>query len=238
MKLRNAVLVGVVLAMATTIPTVQATLLSDLTNPDGTAKAGAYLTVDDKIFTGINYVNGGISGFDPTKITVSTSEVNGVDYLDFTGPILVNNIVGAGYLLGDLKIGYTVTATAGSIVMIDQNYTPNAVNVANSQIIIGETARDSVNNNTYISTLTLNPVDLADPVAEPGDNLNIPGGSQQLIVVKDISIAAAAGELVGLSDVEQSFHQVPEPTTVIAGALLLLPLGASTLRILRRNRIS
>jgi hypothetical protein len=30
---------------------------------------------------------------------------------------------------------------------------------------------------------------------------------------------------------------VPEPTTMIAGALLLLPLGASTLRILRRNRI-
>jgi len=29
---------------------------------------------------------------------------------------------------------------------------------------------------------------------------------------------------------------VPEPTTVIAGALLLLPLGASTLRVLRKNR--
>jgi hypothetical protein len=31
---------------------------------------------------------------------------------------------------------------------------------------------------------------------------------------------------------------VPEPTTVVAGALLLLPLGASTLRVLRRNRIA
>jgi hypothetical protein len=29
---------------------------------------------------------------------------------------------------------------------------------------------------------------------------------------------------------------VPEPATMIAGALLLLPFGASTLRILRRNR--
>lgn len=29
---------------------------------------------------------------------------------------------------------------------------------------------------------------------------------------------------------------VPEPTTIIAGALLLLPFGASTLRMLRRNR--
>ena len=31
---------------------------------------------------------------------------------------------------------------------------------------------------------------------------------------------------------------VPEPTTLIAGALLLLPFGASTLRILRRNRVA
>jgi len=29
---------------------------------------------------------------------------------------------------------------------------------------------------------------------------------------------------------------VPEPTTVLAGVLLLLPFGASTLRILRKNR--
>jgi F0F1-type ATP synthase assembly protein I len=29
---------------------------------------------------------------------------------------------------------------------------------------------------------------------------------------------------------------VPEPTTMIAGALLLLPFGASTLRILRKTR--
>ena len=32
--------------------------------------------------------------------------------------------------------------------------------------------------------------------------------------------------------------KVPEPTTMIAAALLLLPFGASTLRILRRNRMA
>jgi hypothetical protein len=32
------------------------------------------------------------------------------------------------------------------------------------------------------------------------------------------------------------FSAVPEPTTMIAGALLLLPFGASTLRVLRKNR--
>jgi hypothetical protein len=30
---------------------------------------------------------------------------------------------------------------------------------------------------------------------------------------------------------------VPEPTTLIAGALLLLPFGASTLRIVRKSRM-
>jgi hypothetical protein len=34
----------------------------------------------------------------------------------------------------------------------------------------------------------------------------------------------------------ESLTVVPEPTTMIAGALLLLPFGASTLRVLRRNR--
>jgi hypothetical protein len=32
--------------------------------------------------------------------------------------------------------------------------------------------------------------------------------------------------------------EVPEPTTIIAGALLLLPFGMSTLRMLRKNRNS
>jgi hypothetical protein len=36
----------------------------------------------------------------------------------------------------------------------------------------------------------------------------------------------------------QLFTVVPEPTTVIAGALLVLPFGVSTLRILRRKRMA
>jgi hypothetical protein len=31
---------------------------------------------------------------------------------------------------------------------------------------------------------------------------------------------------------------VPEPTTMIAGALLLLPFGASTLRMLRKRQVA
>jgi hypothetical protein len=40
----------------------------------------------------------------------------------------------------------------------------------------------------------------------------------------------------GFDDV--SVSPVPEPTTMIAGALLLLPFGASTLRVLRKSRLA
>ena len=39
-----------------------------------------------------------------------------------------------------------------------------------------------------------------------------------------------------MDDVSYNLSPVPEPTTVIAGALLLLPFGASTLRLLRKHR--
>jgi hypothetical protein len=52
-----------------------------------------------------------------------------------------------------------------------------------------------------------------------------------------------AGEMLGVqlgsSQAQTAFDKlsmVPEPTTMIAGALLLLPFGASTLRLLRKNR--
>jgi hypothetical protein len=50
------------------------------------------------------------------------------------------------------------------------------------------------------------------------------------------SSGGTAGSYSG--DLTAALVPVPEPTTIIAGALLLLPLGASTLRILRRNRMA
>ena len=42
----------------------------------------------------------------------------------------------------------------------------------------------------------------------------------------------------GVAAQEQLFIAVPEATTIIAGALLLLPFGVSTLRILRKQRLA
>jgi hypothetical protein len=56
-----------------------------------------------------------------------------------------------------------------------------------------------------------------------GAGLGIATGNQQVPLGGDATISLVA---------------VPESTTMIAGALLLLPFGASTLRILRRNHMA
>jgi hypothetical protein len=47
---------------------------------------------------------------------------------------------------------------------------------------------------------------------------------------------AVRATYTGVGGHEWDITPVPEPTTIIAGALLLLPLGASTLRILRKRQ--
>jgi len=204
----------------------QATL-ADLVANNGT------LSIGDKTFSNFGWQ---ASLADASELSadaaglIVTPEINdGIYYLDFGGGILVNNLMGVSTLLGDLKLTYTVTASPGWIInMIDQNYTVNALQNS-GQIIIGETVKDIHGIVVGNSTLTLNPLDLSDPLAETGDNLNINPGERQLFVTKDITIAAFPGQLVGMSDIEQSFHQIPEPGVMVLGSLggaLLLYLGS------------
>jgi hypothetical protein len=59
-------------------------------------------------------------------------------------------------------------------------------------------------------------------------------------MLDSLSGLTAQANLIALTDSGQAYvvAAVPEATTLIAGALLLLPFGASTLRILRRNRMA
>jgi hypothetical protein len=122
--------------------------------------------------------------------------------------------------------------------MIDQAYTGSAQ--GGGLLAIDETVATGSFGGEIVGNSSLSGVNLSEPPAEGSDNLNIVPPETLLYVTKDITLAAPDGDtvLVTISQVTQSFHQVPEPTTMIAGALLLLPLGASTLRILRRNRMS
>jgi len=69
----------------------------------------------------------------------------------------------------------------------------------------------------------------------------LPGGGLSYTMVVHTSALKFGSSLASLVDGGASANvailAVPEPTTMIAGAMLLLPFGASTLRILRRNRV-
>ena len=203
--------------------------------------AGGSIGIGDKIFSGFSFHAVNLSGFNASQITVTASGSGGVDYLTFGGNI---QLAGFSFATADLLLGYSVTATHGAISMIDQRYTGGAVN---GSLLINETAT-SAGAPTAHSQLSVN--DVSDPNIYPngtydvGENdlLSVIPPQATLHVTKDLSFTilnAAPGTIseVSVSSVQQSFHQVavPEPTTIIAGALLLLPFGASTLRILRKR---
>ena len=230
MKLQNTVIVVAAVAMAAMIQTAQAAFtdtLADLVNNNGT------LTIDDKTFSGFSYSESGLTSFNASQITVTASESGGIDYLTWSGNISLQGSLATA----DLLLNYVVIATHGEINMIDQAYTGSA---QNGFLAVDETAALGAFGGTIVGSSHLTGLIPSNPPSYANDVLNIVPPETALYVTKDIgfSVLDDSGGYVTISAVSQSFHQVPEPTTMIAGALLLLPFGASTLRILRRNRMS
>ena len=235
---KKLIAIFAVTTMVAAIQTAQAAFTDTLA--DLAANNGS-LTIGDKIFSGFSFQAVNLSGFNANNIVVTASTgPGGVDYLTFGGDIA---LAGYSFATADLLLGYSVTATHGAISMIDQLYTGG---VLNGSILINETAT-SAGAPTAHSQLSVN--DVSDPSAYPNGNPFDVGENDLLLVVppqttlhvvKDLSFTIFNGipgnpSFVSVSSVQQSFHQVPEPTTIIAGALLLLPFGASTLRILRKR---
>jgi hypothetical protein len=69
-------------------------------------------------------------------------------------------------------------------------------------------------------------------------SMNLGTGDYVLSFRNDLYTSASIGYYVTLDNVGLNVSAVPEPTTMIAGALLLLPFGVSTLRALRKHRNS
>ena len=246
MKIRNTAAVVATIATVATIQSAQAAFqdnLADLIATHGT------LTIGDKTFSGFSALDTGLTSYDASQIMVTASQIGNVDFLTWTGNI---SFVSGGVGTADLLLGYTVTANPGSINLIDQQYTGSA---NGGFLAIDETVNDI--NGNLVASSSLTATDKADepgivnpnplvvgpgPETFQGDNLVVNPAQNVLVVTKDIGFAVSSplGGLDTISAVSQSFHQVavPEPTTVIAGALLLLPFGVSTLRIMRKNRIS
>jgi hypothetical protein len=186
---------------------------------------GGTLSIDDKIFSGFSYHSSGLTAFDPNNIIVTATESGGIDYLTWSGNMSFSSV---GFGSADLLLNYIVTANPGAINMIDQSYTGSA---ANGLLAIDETAATGAFGGVVVGYSHLQIGDTTDPLPEPvqGDNLNINPSQSVLYVTKDIGFAVISpnGGSVSIVQVQQSFHQVPEP-----GAMLLGSLGGGLLLLL------
>jgi hypothetical protein len=179
--------------------------------------AGRTLSIDDKIFWGFNYHPSGLTSFDPNQIIVTATESGGIDYLTWSGNMSFSS---GGFGSADLLLNYIVTANPGSINMIDQAYTGNATN---GLLAIDETAATGAFGGVVVGYSHLQIGDFGDPPAETvqGDNLIINPSQSVLYVTKDIGFAVISpnGGSVSIVQVQQSFHQVPEPSVMLLGSL-------------------
>ena len=189
---------------------------------------GGSLAIGDKVFSNFDYFASGLSNFNASQIQVTATFSGGIYYLTWAGNM---SLVSGGSATADLLLNYTVTALGGLIDMIDQSYTGSAQPSGGGFLSIDETVRGSTSQIIANSHLDAN--DLSDPFAEVGDNLFINPAQTTLHVTKDIGFGIVNGGFVTISQVSQSFHQVPEPGTT---AMLALGSALVGIAIFRRKR--
>ena len=223
--------IGILAASATSV-------FAQVTHPLGTyatladLAAGQTLSIDHKIFSGFSYQDSGLTSFDPNQIFVTATEIDSIDYLTWSGNISFSP---GGFGTADLLLNYIVTVTPGGtpIDWIDQSYTPGSVR--NGLLAIDETAATGAFGGIVVGYSHLEIGDTSDPAPEPvqGDNLIINPSQSVLYVTKDIGFAVISpdGGTVGIDQVVQSFHQVPEPSAMLLGSL-----GGGLLLVLRLRR--
>ncbi|HTY88893.1 MAG TPA: PEP-CTERM sorting domain-containing protein [Candidatus Acidoferrum sp.] len=222
---KAALVLGFVFAM-TVVPFVARGQI--VSNTLANLATGLTLSIDDKVFSGFTYQATGLTGFNASQILVTAFQSGGVDYLSWSGNM---GLTSSGIATGDLLLHYIVTANPGSISMIDQSYIPD---VSGGLLAIDETAALGAFGGTVVGYSHLEIGDITDPPGEPvqGDNLNISPAQSVLYVTKDISfgVLSANGGTVSISQVEQSFHQVPEPGTTALALMGGLVLAGWTVR--------
>jgi len=233
-------------ATAAMVQTSQAVLitdtLADLVTTHGT------LGIGDKIFSGFTASATGLNANYASQINVTASIASDGTYLlTYSGGGL--DFASLTPASGDLALGYNVTATGGHIFAIDQAYAGNIQGLGNLSIDETVTSAGAPTATSHLAGGVFG-TDPSDPSTYPTGNygeVDLVGLPDQLFinpaqstvsVIKDIHFNLFTPGDISLSVVQQSYHQtaVPEATTVIAAALLLLPFGASTLKIIRKNR--
>ena len=202
-----------------------------------TADTNNSISIGDKTFNNFTAQPSSLTGYDPNLIVVSASIVGGVYYLTYTGNISLLTASTEG-TTADLLLGYRVTAAAGLISSIDQDYV-GGVGSGIGSLSVDETVKDI--NGNVVGNSHLDTGDISDPAFEIGSDQPIISPPQGVLdVTKDIGLGAIAVGLtpgfVTISKVEQSFHQtVPDGGSAVA--LLGIALaGIEGVRRLVRTR--
>jgi hypothetical protein len=210
---------------------------------------GGTLAVGDKIFSGFSYTESGLTSFDAANIVVTASATGDVDYLTWAGNISLGSLGSFGTTAtGDLLINYVVTATGGNTINeIDQGYT-GTVAAGAATIGIAETVSTPGGGGAIVASAYLNGTwtyepNLSNvPLSLNGSEPFISPSQSTLDVMNNITLGTFNAQpipgfpgyyvaSVSLSQIQQSFEQIPEPTTIA----LLLPFGAATLPVLRKR---
>jgi hypothetical protein len=221
MMRNKLIVIFAVTTMVAMIQTAQASLtLAQLA-------AGQTLSIGDKTFSGFGYTASGLTSFDPNNIKVTATESGGIDYLTWSGNI---SLTSGSTATADLLLNYIVTANPGTINMIDQSYTGSAIN---GLLAVDETAAIGAFGGPVAGYSHLQIGDFSDPPPEAGDILNIVPPETVLYVTKDLGfgVTSERGGFISISQVTQSFHQVPEPSAMLLGSL-----GGGLLLFLRLRR--
>lgn len=195
-------------ANADTIPafsTQTSATLQDLATNGGT------LTIGDLTFSDFSFFENGLTSFDPSQIHVTATFANGTYFLTWDGNMSFLTPNGSGPSTADLALKYTVTAGRGLIDAIDAAFTGSGQPEGGTFIAVDESARDG--NGNVVGTTHLN-------LQKHSDTFAITPPQHRLDVTKDITFATTNGGLVTLSEVAQSFHPIPEPsTTALLGVM-------------------
>jgi hypothetical protein len=218
----NCVLAAMILGLASENKAATTDNLQDL------ATTGGSLTIGDKTFSNFHFLATGLTSFDASQIQVTASLANGVFYLTWAGNMSL--VSGSGPISADLLLNYKVTAAADVISTIDQSYTGSAQPTGGAFLAIDETARDI--NGNLVANSHLDGNDLSDPSAEPGDKLEINPPQPTIDITKDIAFGIVSSGFVTISEIRQSFQQLPETDTIS-----MLVLGSAILGFVIRQKL-